>query len=60
MDVVINASPLIFLHKIDRLDVLNKMFDTVYIPKAVLKDIEGLINAGVYLSDKLIERVLNE
>ena len=41
MDIVINASPLIFLHKINRLDVLDKIFDTVYIPQAVLREIES-------------------
>jgi len=41
MNIVINASPLIFLYKIDRLDVLNKIFDTVYIPQAVLREIES-------------------
>jgi len=40
MDIVINASPLIFLHKIDRLDIVHEMFDTVYIPQAVLREIE--------------------
>lgn len=41
MDIVINASPLIFLHKINRLDVLDKIFDTVYIPQAVLREVES-------------------
>jgi len=29
------------LHKINRLDVLDKIFDTVYIPQAVLREIES-------------------
>jgi predicted nucleic acid-binding protein len=41
MDVVINASPLIFLYKIKRLDVLPKIFDTIYIPQAVSREIES-------------------
>ena len=41
MDIVINASPLIFLYKIDRLDVLDKIFDTIYIPTAVIDEIES-------------------
>lgn len=35
MKIVSNSSPLIFLSKIDRLDVLTKMFDKIYIPYAV-------------------------
>ena len=41
MDVVINASPLIFLYKIERLDVLSKIFNTIYIPQAVSSEIES-------------------
>jgi len=40
MDVVINASPLILLSKTNRLCLVNKLFDTVYIPTAVLKEIQ--------------------
>ena len=32
MDIVMNASPLILLSKIDRLQLLNKLYCTVYIP----------------------------
>ncbi|MCL2187963.1 MAG: DUF3368 domain-containing protein [Defluviitaleaceae bacterium] len=40
MDVVINASPLILLNKIGRLELLNNLFDTVYVPSAVLQEIQ--------------------
>jgi predicted nucleic acid-binding protein len=42
MDIVINASPLILLSKIDHLSLLNKLFDTVYIPYAVLNEIQAI------------------
>jgi len=41
VNVVVNASPLIFLYKINRLDVLHEIFDMVYIPKAVINEIES-------------------
>ena len=40
MDIVINASPLILLSKVDRLHLLNKIYTTVYIPSAVLQEIQ--------------------
>ena len=39
MKVVMNASPLILLHKINRLDFLNKLFDNIIIPEAVIQEI---------------------
>ena len=38
MKAVVNSSPLIFLAKINRLDLLNKLFDEVIIPKAVYEE----------------------
>jgi len=40
MDIVVNASPLILLGKIGRLHLLNKIYGTVYIPSAVLQEIQ--------------------
>ena len=51
MDAVINASPLILLSKIGRLYLLNKIFDKVYIPDAVLKEIHAVDKEQVKLSD---------
>ena len=42
MDIVINASPLILLSKIDYIYLLNKLFDTVYIPHTVLHEIQAV------------------
>ena len=39
MEIVINASPLILLGKIGRLHLLNALFDTIYIPAAVMQEI---------------------
>jgi len=38
MKAVVNSSPLIFLAKINRLNLLNKLFDEVIIPKAVYEE----------------------
>ena len=45
MGAVINASPLIFLGKLERLQLLNQLFETVYIPVAVLDEISTETNA---------------
>jgi predicted nucleic acid-binding protein len=52
MDIVINASPLILLDKIDRLPLLNDLFDTVYIPSSVLKEVQTpeIVEAKINLS----------
>jgi len=39
---VVNASPLINLAKIGRLNLLNNIFDKVFIPNAVLDEVSGL------------------
>jgi len=39
MNIVSNSSPLIFLAKLGRLDVLNRLFDKVYIPQAVYNEV---------------------
>jgi len=42
LDIVINASPLILLGKINRLDLLNRLFSKVYIPSAVLQEVQAI------------------
>lgn len=39
MNIVSNSSPLIFLGKIGRIDVLNRLFEKVYIPEAVFNEV---------------------
>lgn len=39
MRVVVNATPLISLAFIDKLSLLDELFDEVYIPNAVLKEV---------------------
>lgn len=39
LKVVSNASPLIYLSKIGKLEILHDMFDTIYVPGSVAKEI---------------------
>jgi predicted nucleic acid-binding protein len=41
MDTVVNASPIIFLSKINRLYLLNSLFDKIYVPQAVVQEIKA-------------------
>jgi len=42
MEIVINSSPLILLSGIGRLHLLNRMYSKVYIPHAVLDEVDGI------------------
>ena len=59
LDIVINASPLILLSKTDRLYLLNKLFDKVFIPSAVLQEIKAIDEAEmeVKLSEISFEQI---
>jgi len=65
MDIVINTSPLIFLYKIKRLEVLNKLFDNIYVPQAVLAELDSgnpdettkILSAIPYKSLKVTNRI---
>jgi len=50
MDIVTNASPLILLDKINRLRLFNSLYDTVYIPSAVLQEINQIGKPTIDLS----------
>jgi len=50
MDIVTNASPLILLSKIGRLQLLNNLFETVYVPSAVLQEIDEVGKPKVRLN----------
>jgi predicted nucleic acid-binding protein len=52
MNIVINASPLILLSRINRLHLLNKLFDKVVMPDAVVQEILAADSkeAGINLS----------
>ena len=41
MDIVVNSSPLILLSKIGRLQLLNSLFKKVYVPIAVIQEVQG-------------------
>jgi predicted nucleic acid-binding protein len=49
MDIVINASPLILLSKTGNLSFLNTLFKNVYIPMAVLEEINEIGKSRVCL-----------
>ena len=55
MDVVINASPLILLSKINRLSLLNQLFDKAYIPSAVIQEISAIDKADMDVDLTAIE-----
>ncbi len=42
MKVVLNTSPIIFLAKIDALDLLNRCFSELFVPDAVLSELQHL------------------
>ena len=52
LNAVVNSTPLISLHGIGKLDILNKMYDKVYIPYGVYEEISigGDISKGTLLS----------
>ena len=50
MDIVVNASPLILLNKIGRLHLLNDLFDTLYIPSAVLQQVQTVEKSELILN----------
>ncbi|MDM8562370.1 DUF3368 domain-containing protein [Candidatus Marithioploca araucensis] len=43
MNVVSNTSPIIFLSKIEALDLLPQCFDKIFIPQAVAKELRDLL-----------------
>jgi len=47
MEIVINTSPLIFLHGIEKLHLLNALYSKIYIPHAVLHEICDLDIGGL-------------
>jgi len=52
LNAVVNSTPIISLHDIGKLDILSKMYTTVYIPHGVYEEvcIDGDINKSVLLS----------
>jgi len=64
LSAVVNSTPLISLHDIGKLDILSKMYDTVYIPHGVYEEvsIDGDINKDTLLSftNFSIQHIANE
>jgi len=64
LSAVVNSTPLISLHDIGMLDILNKMYNKVYIPHGVYEEISvhGDIQKDTLLSypNFLIQHIVNE
>ena len=63
-NVVVNTSPLIYLAKIDELDLLRKIFDEIYVPlpvyeetqkKSEMEDAKKITSASFLLVKTLTE-----
>ena len=57
MKVVLNASPIIFLLKLNKLGLINKLFEKVFIPHAVIKEILDIDLTGIEYTQINIENV---
>ena len=64
LNAVVNSTPIISLYDIGKLDILSKMYTTVYIPHGVYEEvcIDGDINKSVLLSftNFSIQHITNE
>ena len=38
--VIVNTSPIFYLHRVKQLELLNKLYKTITIPTAVVKELE--------------------
>ncbi len=45
--VITNTSPLIYLHRADVLDWLNRLFDSVWVPGSVIAEIQQGCRLGL-------------
>jgi predicted nucleic acid-binding protein len=55
MNVVSNTSPIIFLSKIEALDLLPQCFDKIFIPQAVVEELRDLSSPD-YIFVSLFDR----
>lgn len=49
--VVVNTSPLLYLHQVDSLDLLQKLYGIIIVPPAVLNELEIGKRQGVDVSE---------
>jgi predicted nucleic acid-binding protein len=54
---VLNASPIITLCKSGQEDLQPQLFTDIVLPGEVWEEVEALRDAGLWLSDKLIEQL---
>ncbi len=60
MLVVSNSSPLIFLSKINRLDLLKTLFRQIIVPKAVYDEVVGMGKALRYPDAIVVEKAVRD
>ena len=58
--IVCNSTPLIYLAKLNKLDLLRKLFLEVTIPKAVYEEVVVIGNEKNYIDAKIVEKAVNE
>jgi uncharacterized protein len=56
--IVSNTSPLLYLAKLGKLELLKKLFAKVFIPEEVYE--EAVLNGKDFVDSKVIERAVNE
>jgi|SRR3989344_8030053 len=56
--IVSNTSPLLYLAKLGKLEILKKLFVKVFIPEEVYE--EAVLNGKEFIDSKVIERAVNE
>lgn len=57
--VISNSPPLILLSKVNRLEILKKLWNEIFIPEAV-KEIYTLKQNGLWLKDSLFNRIIKD
>jgi predicted nucleic acid-binding protein len=57
-DVVTNTSPLLYLHRLGRLDLLPTLYETLVVPEAVLAELGVLLRAKTNGHVRAIEPLL--
>ncbi|UCH97829.1 MAG: hypothetical protein JSV88_13510 [Candidatus Aminicenantes bacterium] len=58
--VICNSSPIIGLAKVDRLDIIEKLYQGIIVPEAVFDELitmDRLINAGFRIDENLYELI---
>jgi predicted nucleic acid-binding protein len=57
--VVSNASPLIALHQIGQLNLLQRLFSTILVPPAVIVEIRSVVSLPAWISERKLIRSMS-